>query len=347
MNAQTPLETPATVAPPPRVSVGRIVKWGLGAVVLFGIIAIALFYWRQGQLYISTDNAYVNANQVQIAAQVSGPITAIHVRDQQAIRKGDVLFEIDARPYELAVEGAQASLELARQSTHQESAAVAAARAQLAQRASELRNAQSNLKRTQDLIAKNLVSQQAAESSNTVAETAEAAMHAAEANLEQAESAAGKSGEGNAAVRAALAKVQQARLDLEHTRIVAPTSGLVANFNVRPGSSVQQQMPLFTIISDEEYWVDANFKETELDRIRVGQHATVTLDMYRKHPLEGEVESLSGGSGQAFSLLPAQNATGNWVKVTQRVPVRIKVKDPDPKYPLRIGTTARVQVRAE
>ena len=110
---------------------------------------------------------------------------------------------------------------------------------------------------------------------------------------------------------------------------------------------MQKEVPLFTIISDEEYWVDANFKETELDRIKPGQKARVIVDMYRDHPFEGEVESLSGGSGQAFSLLPAQNATGNWVKVTQRVPVKIRILNPDPAYPLRIGTTATVRVSTE
>jgi membrane fusion protein (multidrug efflux system) len=109
---------------------------------------------------------------------------------------------------------------------------------------------------------------------------------------------------------------------------------------------VQAGVPLFTVIGDNEYWVDANFKETELRRVKPGQKATVVVDMYRDHEFKGEVQSLSGGAGQAFSLLPAQNATGNWVKVTQRVPVRVKVLDPDPAFPLRIGTTATVHITA-
>jgi membrane fusion protein (multidrug efflux system) len=156
----------------------------------------------------------------------------------------------------------------------------------------------------------------------------------------------GEVGAKNAAVRGAAANLSQATLDLEHTKVYAPASGLIANFGLRPGSMVQREVPLFTIIGDEEYWVDANFKETELDRIVTGQKASVVLDMYKRHPFEGEVESLSGGSGSAFSLLPAQNATGNWVKVTQRVPVRVRITNPDPKYPLRVGTTATVRVRA-
>jgi len=146
---------------------------------------------------------------------------------------------------------------------------------------------------------------------------------------------------------ARIARLDQAKLDLEYTRVFAPASGRIANFGLRPGSSVQAGIVLFAIISDEEYWVDANFKETELDDVRAGQRATIRVDMYRDHEFHGVVESLSAGSGTAFSLLPAQNATGNWVKVTQRVPVRVRVLDPDPKYPLRIGTTANVRVALE
>ena len=109
---------------------------------------------------------------------------------------------------------------------------------------------------------------------------------------------------------------------------------------------MKREVPLFTIIGDGEYWVDANFKETELERVQPGQQARVVVDMYRDHEFKGEVESLSAGSGQAFSLLPAQNASGNWVKVTQRVPVRVRIVDPDPNYPLRVGTTASVHVEA-
>jgi membrane fusion protein, multidrug efflux system len=331
----------------PRIAIGKIVKWGIFAVVVIAATTVGWGYWRQAQLYVSTDNAYVNANMVQIASQVSGPIVAIHVQDQQHVNKGDMLFEIDPRSYELAVENAQAQLEIARQSNSQGSAAVAAASAQVAQRAAELRNAQSNERRIHDLIERNLVSQQSAETVATQAETAAAAVRAAEANLAQAQSALGKIGDSNAGVRAAAARLEQARLDLEHTKVSAPTSGLIANFSVRPGSFVQKELPLFAIISDQEYWVDANFKETELDRVRPGKHAEIIVDMYRDHPFEGIVESLSGGSGQAFSLLPAQNATGNWVKVTQRVPVRIRVVNPDPAHPLRIGTTATVHVKAD
>jgi len=341
------IDTSASPIVAPRVSPAKVIKWSIAGAVIIGIAVAGVHYWRQAQLFVSTDNAYVNAHTVEMAAQVSGPITAIHVRDQQRVKAGDLLFEIDPRPFELTLETASAQLEIARQSTSKESAAVEAARALVEQRAAELRNAQSNEKRVRDLLGRNLVSQQNAETVGTQAETAAAAVAASQANLAQAISALGKAGEGNANVRAALAKVEQAQLDLDHTKVFAPTGGLIANFGLRPGSMVQKEQSLFTIIGDDEYWVDANFKETELDRVKPGQHAQVIVDMYRHHPFDGVVESLSGGSGQAFSLLPAQNATGNWVKVTQRVPVKIRITNPDPALPLRIGTTATVHIRAE
>ena len=333
--------------PPARPAVRKLVKWGIAAAVLLAVIVGGVIYWSESKGSVSTENAYVNANRIDIAPQVAGPIVAVHVRDQQHLDKGALLVEIDPRPYQIAVDAAQAQLEIAYQTTSQESAAVAAARAQVSQRQAELRNAQSNERRVRDLIERKLISQQSAEAMITEAETAQAAVHAADANLQQAQSALGEVGKRNATVRAAVAKLDQAKLDLEHTRIFAPSSGWLANFGLRPGSTVQVGFTLFAIISDEEYWVDANFKETELDRIRAGQQATIRVDMYRDHEFRGVVESLSVGSGAAFSLLPAQNATGNWVKVTQRVPVRIRVIDPDPKHPLRIGTTATVRVEVD
>jgi membrane fusion protein (multidrug efflux system) len=329
-----------------RVSVAKIVKWSIAAIILVAAIGFGVHYWRLSERYVSTDNAYVNANRIEIAAQVSGPVTAVYVRDQQAVTAGSVLFEIDPQPYRLAFDAAEAQLELAYQTTTQDRAAVAAAQALVAQRSAELKNAQSTEKRAMELTAQRLISKQSAETSQTEAQTAAAAVRAAQANLEQAQGALGKAGAQNAAVRAAAAKLAQANLDLKHTRVTAPATGYIANFDLRPGSMVQNGVPIFTVIGDTEYWVDANFKETELRRIQPGQKAKVVVDMYRDHEFSGEVQSLSGGSGQAFSLLPAQNATGNWVKVTQRVPVRVRVLNPDGKFPLRIGTTATVTVDA-
>lgn len=327
-----------------RLAKRKLIKWLVITLVLLTATVFGYRYWRHSELYVSTDNAYLNANTVEIAAQVGGNVTRVYVRDNQAVKAGDPLFEIDPQPYRIALEKAQAQLQLAQQSVSQQQSAVAAAEAQVSQRKAELQNALSNNRREQQLVKQGFLSKQGSEAARTQAATAEAALHAAEANLEQARSALGNSGEQNANVQAAQAAVNQAKLDLEHTHVTAPTQGVIANLSLRPGNNVQPGTPLFALISNQEYWADANFKETELERIRVSEKATVTVDMYPDHPFHGVVESVSGGAGTAFSLLPPQNATGNWVKVTQRVPVRVRITDPDPAYPLRIGTTATVEV---
>ncbi len=319
-------------------------KWALIALVLIAAVFFGYRYWRHSQLYASTDNAYINANTVEIAAQISGQVIKVHVTNNDKVEQGAPLFDIDPRPYQLALEKAQAQLQLAQQSVGQQSAAVAAAQAQVNQREAELRNARSNNQRTQKLVKQGFLSEQGSEQARTQLATAQAALHAAQANLEQARSALGEKGADNAAVQAAQAAVDQAKLDLQHTHVTAPTAGTIANLSLRPGDTVQPGVPLFSLIGNREYWADANFKETELEQIHPGQRATITVDMYPDHPFHGVVESVSGGSGTAFSLLPPQNATGNWVKVTQRVPVRVRFTDLDPRYPLRIGTTATVEV---
>jgi membrane fusion protein, multidrug efflux system len=337
--------TAAELKPARRIAVRRIAKWIAAIVIVAALAVFGWRYWRHSQLYVTTDDSYVNANVVQIAAQVSGPVQTIYVVNQQRVRAGDPLFQIDPRPFEIALQQAQANLALTRQQVSEEGAAVSAARAQLAQREAEYRNAEWNDQRTRGLIEQGYLSAQSGEATHSQAVAAAAAVRAAKANLAQAESALGTAGANNASIRAAEARVAQAQLDLERTRVVAPASGTIANLTLRPGAPVQTGAPLFSIVSNGEFWVDANVKETELGRIHPGQRATVTLDMYPNHPFEGEVESVSGGAGTAFSLLPPENATGNWVKVTQRVPVRVRIMNPDPRHPLRIGTTATVEIR--
>jgi membrane fusion protein (multidrug efflux system) len=301
---ETPRPAAAAVQPSasPRYSRRKIVRIAIIALVVGAAIVTALVYWLYWRHYVGTDNAYVNANTAEVAAQVSGQVTAVYVRDQQTVNVGDPLFDIDPRTYE---------------------AALAKAEAELAQRQAEEANARHNEWRAQQLVASGFYSKQGAESARTAALTASASVRAAQANL------------------------QQARLDLDRTHVRAPTAGYVANLSLRPGNTVTPGAPLFSIVGNDEFWVDANFKETELSRVHPGQPARVTLDMYPKHPFDGVVESVSPGSGAAFSLLPPQNATGNWVKVTQRVPVRVRITNPDPAFPLRIGTTATVDVKVD
>jgi membrane fusion protein, multidrug efflux system len=337
----TPLPRKATK---PRA---KQVKWIAGAIVLAIALVFGVRYWREASLYVTTENAYVQANQGEITAQVTGPIAKVYVVDQQHVNAGDPLFDIDPANYEIALARAEAQLEIARQGVSQEGAGVAQSQAVLAQRQAEAENARSDWVRNQELMKSGFLSASGGEQARTKLTTAQAAVKAAEADVARARSALGKTGDDNAQVLAATAAVRQAELDLQRTKVTAPTTGVVANFSLQPGNTVQPSVPLFVVISDREFWVDANFKETELKEIHPGQHVLIQSDMYPDHTFHGVVQSLSGGSGTAFSLLPPQNATGNWVKVTQRVPVRIKVEDPDPQHPLRIGTTATVRVKKE
>jgi membrane fusion protein (multidrug efflux system) len=145
-----------------------------------------------------------------------------------------------------------------------------------------------------------------------------------------------------AEVKLAKAELTQAQLELQYTQIKAATDGWITNMSLREGNIATANQPLFALISSQEFWVDANFKETELQQIKPGQKAMIEVDMYPGHKFIGKVDSISAGSGTAFSLLPPQNATGNWVKITQRVPVRIHIENLSLNYPLRIGTTASV-----
>jgi membrane fusion protein (multidrug efflux system) len=349
MAATTTPNTPAAEPPVParraRTPRRKLITWIVAGIVLAIALIAGLRYWHESSLYVSTDNAYVQANHAEITAQVSGPVTAVYVRDQQAVAAGAQLFDIDPSSFEIALDRARAQLELARQGMSQQSAGVYSAEAVLAQRRAEEANAQATWHRNQELMQSGFLSPQGAENSRTALDTARAAVKAAEAGVAQAKSALGKSGEDNAAIQAAQAAVKQAELDVAHTKVASPTNGIVTNFTLQPGNTVQPGVPLFTVISNSEFWVDANFKETQLKDLRPGQKAEIRSDVYPDHVFHGTVVTLSGASGTAFSLLPPQNATGNWVKVTQRVPVRIRVEDVDAQRPLRVGTTATVKVR--
>lgn len=148
----------------------------------------------------------------------------------------------------------------------------------------------------------------------------------------------------NANLAVAKASLDQAELNLAHTNIYAPADGYLVNFSVRPGTLITADQPLFALIENQQWWVDANYKETDLARIRSGQTAKIVLASYPDHIFKGLVQSISSGSGSAFSLLPPENATGNWIKVTQRFPVKVLILDPAPKFPLRVGATASVTI---
>jgi membrane fusion protein, multidrug efflux system len=313
------------------------------ALVLIALLAGFAFMHYYG-LTRSTENAYINADVVNVAAQVAGRVTAVYAKDNQHVHKGDALFDIDPEPFAIALQRAEADLALARQSTRQDNAEVSVARAQIAQIESDLANARASYARDQELVAQHFLSQQALDDAQTKQQSLQAALEQARAKLAKALSAPQKPEERGDVLKAQAA-IEQARLDLGHTHVTAAQNGQISNLSLTAGSLVGAGEPLFALIAEDSFHIDANFKETELPGIRPGQEVDIKIDMYPGQHFKGTVESLSGGTGTAFSLLPPQNATGNWVKIAQRVPVRIRLAPTDADHPLRIGATATVSVQ--
>jgi len=313
-------------------------------IVAFALASGAYWYWQSGQHYETTDNAYVNARIVHIAAQVNGQVLALHVDENVSVQKDAPLLDIDPKPFKIAVERAAAQLQQARYQVQRTSASLHDAEALVRQREAELQNANTTNTRTQDLLANKLVAKEKADLSETQLKIAEAALDSARARLAAERANLGSSGEGNESIRQATAALEQAQWELNNCEVRAPVGGNVVNLSVRAGDVAAKNQTLFTLIDTSEFWIDANFKETQLEQIRPGLDAEIRVDMYPGKVFHGKIDSISGGSGSAFALLPTQNATGNWVKIAQRVPVKIRVLDADVNFPLRIGTSGSVKV---
>jgi membrane fusion protein (multidrug efflux system) len=318
--------------------------------------------WSYGRSHESTDNAAVDGHLVPVLAKVSGYVQAVNVRDNDHVAVDSALVQIDPAEYKVRVAQAEADLAAARAtagsagSNGQAQALVAQASGQrasldaqiVAARASEA-NAKANLARMEDLAGKQIVSRQQLDASKLAFESASANVVA----LERQTTAAGGSVQGaQAGVRLAEARVQGAQaardnatLQLSYTRVAAPASGIVSRKQVEPGQLVQVGQPLLTIVADTGIYINANFKETQLATIRVGQPVEVEIDAYGGATAKGCVESVSAATGSKFALLPPDNATGNFTKVVQRVPVRIRVKQGlGADHPLRPGMSAIVHV---
>ena len=301
-------------------------------------------YHLYDERYPSTDNAYVIANVVHVAPQVSGRVLQVAVHNQQYVHSGEPLYRIDPKPFQLQVASAQAHLQQTRQDVAHDDAAVASAEAEVKRLEVLLQNATSRAKRSQELKSNNYISQQTAEDAEAEKLAADAALNVARARLNEAREQRGNAGDANHAVREAQAALDEAQWQLANTELTASCDGRIAQLSLQPSDAVQAGQANFVLICDHKFWIDANFKETQLGNIHPGQPVNIAVDMYPGIKFHGTVESINGASGVAFSLLPPQNATGNWVKITQRVPVKIRVDSLDPEHPLLVGTSANVQV---
>jgi len=315
------------------------------AVVLAGLAYAYLF----GGRYQGTDNAYTQAPIVQVSANVAGRVSAVRVSENQFVHRGDELFRLDDAPFDIAVRDASARLAAARLQ-------VAALKSAYRQRQAEMRAAEDTLAyqqrefdRQSRLLAAGIASQAQVDSAAHGLDAARQALAAAgqraRAALDDLGGAADIAPEQHPLVRAAQAVLARAQLELSYTVVVAPQDGVVTRVDrLQVGDYISAATPLFALVGTRDTWIEANFKEDQLAHMRPGQSATVTIDRYPDRRFRAVVASLSPGTGAQFSVLPAENATGNWVKVVQRVPVRLRLLDVDAAHPLEAGLSADVSV---
>lgn len=313
-------------------------------VILLLLIAAGYYFWKRQAYFPSTDDAYVQANVINIAPRVPGTITQVPVQNSQHVASGQLLFAIDPEPYQLAVNSAQAQRDNAIQQMKGAIMEVASMQALISEREAELTESQQNYDRIMSLVKKKLYPPSAGDEATRQLNVAKAGMRVSQSQLAEAQQKLGALDEKNPQVQAASATLAKAKLDLQYTRALAPASGSIANLSLRQGDQVSAYQPLFALVEDEHWWVSANFKETQLLRIKLGQRVTLHIDMYPDRIFHGHVDSISSGSGASFSILPPENATGNWVKVTQRFPIKIIIDDLDAHTPLRMGASCAVSV---
>lgn len=333
----------------------------LGGVVLLGAAAYGVHHWQVASHFENTDNAYVQANVVQITPQVGGTVLAIQADDTDFVKAGQPLVKLDPADARVALDRAEAQLAQTVREVRTLFANNAALKAQVALREADIARANSDVTRAQDdverrrpLLATGAVGKEEFNHAQSQLAAARSALAAAQsARVAAAEQLAanvaltdGSAVEDHPNVQRAAAQVREAYLAAQRTELVAPVDGYVARRSVQLGQRVQAGAPLMSVVSLGDTWVDANFKEGQLRKLRIGQPATLEADVYgSKVEYHGRVVGLGAGTGAAFSLLPAQNATGNWIKVVQRVPVRIAL---DPKevqaHPLRVGLSMDVTV---
>jgi membrane fusion protein, multidrug efflux system len=325
-----------------------VVFMALGGAIALVALAVGSWWLLVGRYYVSTDDAYVAATTAQITPRIDGTIASVPVRDTDHVHKGDVLAVIDPADMQLSVEQAEANLRLAQQRVTQYFANAASAAAQVTAKQGDLARAQIDYKRRSTLASSGAVSGDEMTAANNSMETAQAALQQAEQQL-AAQRAVIVSGdiEHNPDVMAAKVALDRAKLDLARTVIRAPVDGIVAQNTAQIGQRVQAGAALMTVAPVAQAYVNANFKESQLEHVRPGQVVTLTSDLYGSDVVfHGHVVDLAGGTGSAFSLIPAQNATGNWIKVVQRLPVRITL---DPKeleeHPLKVGLSMTAKIR--
>jgi membrane fusion protein, multidrug efflux system len=342
-------------------------------VIVIVAIVVLFFYMRYSATHITTDDAFVEGKIHTIASKVSGTIRVIHIRDNQFVRKDDPLLEIDPVDYDVRVrettsaheaEKARSSeteyrLEVARKQAVQIKAGIETARANRYLAEANLKQARADMRRAENLRKEEAISQERYEKTRTALDVSEAQLKAAaermrelEASLETQLSLIKQSGAGLAAQKALVetrkATMDSALLNKGYTRILAPADGYITKKSIEIGNQISVGQPLCAIVPLEDIWIVANFKETQIAKIKPGQKVDLKVDTYSGKTFQGTVDSIMAGTGASFSLFPPENATGNYVKVVQRIPIKILLdKDTDKNHILRIGMSVQPTVRTQ
>jgi membrane fusion protein (multidrug efflux system) len=321
----------------------------LMAALPLALVAGGAYAWVTGGRYQETENANLRQAKVTITSEAAGRIVNVAVADNATVKAGDLLFTIDPEPYRIALAQSEASLAAARLNVEQLRAAHSQAVAQERVASGELDYAQAQFDRATDLAGKGISAKASLDEARRDLDKAQEERTAAQQGIISARAALGGdpdiATDKHPAVLQALAARDKAAYDLAQTTVRAPADGMVSQASsVKVGQFVAAGMPVFSLVETGDTWVEANFKETQLTNMKRGQSAEIELDTYPGRPFHATVDSIGAGTGAEFSLLPAQNATGNWVKVTQRIPVRLKVDDADAKIALRTGMSASVTV---
>jgi membrane fusion protein, multidrug efflux system len=333
---------------PPRTLAERL-RLPLMVGVPLVVVAAALFVWLTGGRYQSTDDAYVQAARVQVSSNIPGRVVEVAVHENQFVHKGDVLFRLDPQPLDTALAQSEAMAAQARLQIDAYRAAHGQRRAETASAADNLAYQQRELARQKTLLAAGVASQSQVDLAQNAVDSAQqklsAAKEAEAAALAQLGGAAGVGADRHPSVRAADAVVARDRLNRSYGIVAAPQDGIVTKVEqLQVGSYVNAAQPLFSLVSPR-MWIDANLKEDQLAQVRPGQPATVEVDAHKGVTYHGKIASLSPGTGSSFALLPPENATGNWVKVVQRVTVRVELDEQELKdNPLQAGLSARVKI---
>jgi membrane fusion protein (multidrug efflux system) len=316
----------------------------VGVVVLIGLTA-GYFYSAYRKTHVSTDDAFIDGNIHTIAAKIYGTVTKVSVNDNQRVKKGDLLVEIDPADYSARLQEASSSVGAEKAKLSEVGTRIEAAKANLELQRAHLRLAEIEKKRTEALYQKEVLPRDRYDRAMTGYEVAVAQVKAAEEQLRQAESQKLTQASTIMQKQAAAALAQ---LSYDYTKIYSPVDGYVTRKSVQTGNQIQPGQPLMAVVALDDIWVTANFKETDMENIRPGQRVELSVDSYPGKVFFGTVDSIMAGTGVSFSLFPAENATGNYVKVVQRIPVKIVLdKGTDKDHVFRVGMSVEPTVIAK